>query len=303
MPQFAYYQKKFMPLSEARLNLMTNFMHYGTGVFEGIRGNWNEERKQIYLFRLKEHYERLFAGCRMLKIDLPYTTDELCKITVELVKQSDLKENIYIRPVAYKSSETMGVRLHNLESDFFAFVMPWGRYLDTDKCRVGVSSWRRPGGNFASPQSKICGGYVNSAFAKTEAHDNGYDEAILLNEYGRVSEGSGENIFLVINGKLVTPSIYENILVGITRNTIIELAKDELGIETEERPIERTELYTAQEAFFTGTAAHVAPIAEIDHRLVGDGEIGPISKKLQALYYDVIEGRNPKYMQWCTPVY
>ena len=303
MPQFAYYQKKFMPLSEARLNLMTNFMHYGTGVFEGIRGNWNEERKQIYLFRLKEHYERLFAGCRMLKIDLPYTTDELCKITVELVKQRDLKENIYIRPVAYKSSETMGVRLHNLESDFFAFVMPWGRYLDTDKCRVGVSSWRRPGGNFASPQSKICGGYVNSAFAKTEAHDNGYDEAILLNEYGRVSEGSGENIFLVINGKLVTPSIYENILVGITRNTIIELAKDELGIETEERPIERTELYTAQEAFFTGTAAHVAPIAEIDHRLVGDGEIGPISKKLQALYYDVIEGRNPKYMQWCTPVY
>ncbi|MDD5701573.1 MAG: branched-chain amino acid transaminase [Dehalococcoidales bacterium] len=303
MPQFAYYQKKFMPLSEARLNLMTNFMHYGTGAFEGIRGNWNEERKQIYLFRLKEHYERLFASGKMLKIDLPYTTDELCKITVELVKQSDLKENIYIRPVAYKSSETMGVRLHNLESDFFAFVMPWGRYLDTDKCRVGVSSWRRPGGNFASPQSKICGGYVNSAFAKTEAHDNGYDEAILLNEYGRVSEGSGENIFLVINGKLVTPGIYENILVGITRNTIIELAKDELGIETEERPIERTELYTSQEAFFTGTAAHVAPIAEIDHRLVGDGEIGPISKKLQALYYDVIEGRNPKYMQWCTPVY
>jgi branched-chain amino acid aminotransferase len=303
MPQYAFFQKQFIPLSEAKIGLMTNFIHYGTGAFEGIRGNWNEGQKQIYLFRLKEHFERLLNGCKVLKIDLPYSVEDLCRQTVELVARSGFKENVYIRPVAYKSTEAMGVRLHNLEADYFSFVMPWGRYLDTDKCRVGVSSWRRPGGNFASPQSKITGGYINSAFAKTEAHDNGYDEAIVLNEYGRVAEGSGENIFLVIDGKLVTPGIYENILTGITRNSVIQIAKKELGIETLERPVERTELYVAKEAFFTGTAAHIAPIAEVDHRLVGDGEIGPVTKELQALYFDIIVGKNPIYVDWCTPVY
>jgi branched-chain amino acid aminotransferase len=303
MPQYAFFRKQFIPLSEAKIGLMTNFIHYGTGAFEGIRGNWNEDQKQIYLFRLKEHFERLLNGCKVLKIELPFSVEDLCRQTVELVARSGFKENVYIRPVAYKSTEAMGVRLHNLEADYFSFVMPWGRYLDTDKCRVGVSSWRRPGGNFASPQSKITGGYINSAFAKTEAHDNGYDEAIVLNEYGRVAEGSGENIFLVIDGKLVTPGIYENILTGITRSSVIEIAKKELGIETIERPVERTELYSAKEAFFTGTAAHIAPIAEVDHRLVGDGEIGPVTRELQALYFDIIVGKNPKYLNWCTPVY
>jgi branched-chain amino acid aminotransferase len=303
MPQYAYFQKKFMPLTEAKLGIMTNFMHYGTAVFEGIRGNWNEDRRQVYLFRLKEHYERLLNGCKVLKMQVPYSVDDLCRLTVELVARSGLKENVYIRPLAYKSTEAMGVRLHNLEADFFAFVMPWGRYLDTDKCRVGVSSWRRPGSNYAATQAKITGQYYNSAFAKTEAHEHGYDEAILLNENGRVAEGSGENIFMVIDHQLLTPSIYESILIGITRNSVIELARKELAIEVVERPIERMELYTAQEAFYTGTATHIAPIVEIDHRLVGNGEIGPVSSKLQALYHDVIEGRNPRYLHWCTPVY
>jgi branched-chain amino acid aminotransferase len=303
MPQYAYFQKKFMPLAEAKLGIMTNFMHYGTAVFEGIRGNYNEDNKQVYLFRLKEHYERMLNGCKVLKMQIPYSVDDLCKLTVELVARSGLKENVYVRPLVYKSTEAMGVRLHNLEADFFAFVMPWGRYLEADKCRVGVSSWRRPGSNFAATQSKITGQYYNSAFAKTEAHENGYEEAILLNEAGRVAEGSGENIFLVMDGQLVTPSIFESILVGITRNTVMELAKKELGIETIERPIERTELYIAREAFFTGTAAHLAAIGEIDHRPVGDGEIGPVTRKLQALYLAVIEGRNPRYIHWCTPVY
>ncbi|MBN1188742.1 MAG: branched-chain amino acid transaminase [Dehalococcoidales bacterium] len=303
MAQYAYFKKQFMPLKDASLGLMTNFMHYGTAVFEGIRGNWNEDRQQIYLFRLKEHYERLLNGCKVLKIDVPYSIDELCRLTVELVARSGLKENVYIRPLAYKSQEAMGVRLHDLEADFFIFVMPWGRYIDSDKCRVGVSSWRRPGSNFSAPQAKIAGQYINSAFAKTEAHENGYDEAILLNEFGRVAEGSGENIFLIADGQLLTPSVYESILTGITRNTVIELAYKELDIRTVERPIERSELYTAQEAFFTGTAAHIAPIAEIDHRPVGNGEIGPVTRRLQELYYSVIEGKNPRYFNWCTPVY
>jgi branched-chain amino acid aminotransferase len=303
MPNYAYYRKQFMPLSDAKMSVMTNFMHYGTGVFEGIRGSWNKDDQQVYLFRLKEHYERLLNGCKALKLNIPYTVADMIKITVELVSRSGLKESQYVRPLAYKSTEAIGVRLHNLENDFLMFNLPWTRYLEADKCRVGVSSWRRPGNNFAMPSAKITGQYYNSAFSKTEAIENGFDEAIVLNEWGRVAEGSGENVFLVINGKLVTPAPSESILIGVTRNSVIELAKKELGIETIERQIERQELYTADEAFFTGTAANVAPIAEIDHRLVGSGEIGPVTQKLSEIYIDVIHGRNPKYKSWCTPVY
>jgi branched-chain amino acid aminotransferase len=303
MPQYAYYKKQFMPLSEAKMSPMTNFMHYGTGVFEGIRGNWNEDQQQIFIFRLREHYERLLNGCKVLKIKIPYTLDELCKISVELVARSGIKENLYIRPLAFKSSESLGVRLHNLEDDFLAFVIPWGPYLDTDICRVGVSSWRRPGSNYAAPQAKITGQYYNGAFAKTEAHDNGFDEAIMLNDSGHVAEGSGENIFLVGDNSLVTPGIYENALIGITRNTVIEIAQKELDIQTIERTVDRTELYTAKELFFTGTATHIAAIGEVDHRLIGDGHVGPLTKKLQDLYFDIITGRNEKYLSWSTPVY
>ena len=303
MPNYAYYNQQFMPLTEAKMSVMTNFIHYGTGVFEGIRGSWNKEGQQVYLFRLKEHYERLLDGCKVLKIDIPYTVDQLIKLTVELVQKSGLKESLYVRPLAYKSTEAIGVRLHNLKGDFLMFNLPWTRYLEAEKCRVAVSSWRRPGNNFAIPQAKITGQYVNSAFAKTEAIENGFDEAIVLNESGRVAEGSGENIFLVIKGKLVTPSVNENILIGITRNSVMEIARNEMGLEVVERPIDRAELYTCDEAFFTGTAANVAPIAEVDNRLVGNGEIGPVTKKLQDTYLDIIHGKNPKYMQWCTPVY
>ena len=303
MPSYAYFHNKFVPLSEAKVGVMTHSLHYGTAVFEGIRGNWNSEHQQIYIFRLRDHYERLLRGCRVLKIDLPHTVDKLCQITVELVEKCGFKEDIYIRPLAYKSSEALGVRLHDLESDFLAFVIPWGRYIDADKGRCGVSSWRRPDDNVIPPQIKITGMYINNAFAKTEAVANGFEEAIMLSPDGHVSEGSGENIFLVIDGKLVTPASYSNILVGITRNTVIELARNELGIETVERLIDRSELYTAQECFLTGTAAHITPIAEIDHRTVGDGEIGKITKQLQKFYFDVIRGDNPKYLSWCTPAY
>ncbi len=302
MPNYAYYRKQFMPLTEAKISVMTNFMHYGTGVFEGIRGSWNKEDQQVYLFRLKEHYQRLLDGCKALKIKIPYTVDDMIKITVELVKRSGLKESQYVRPLAYKSTEAIGVRLHNLENDFLMFNLPWTRYLETDKCRVAVSSWRRPGNNFAIPSAKITGQYYNSAFTKTEAVENGFDEAIVLNEWGRVAEGSGENLFLVENGKLITPSANESILIGITRNSVIEIAKNELGIETIERQVERAELYTADEAFYTGTAANVAPIAEIDHRPVGNGDIGPITQKLSEIYLNVIHGRVPRYKDWCTPV-
>ncbi len=303
MPSYAYFHKQFVPLAEAKIGVMTHALHYGTAIFEGIRGNWNSEQKQIYLFRLKEHYQRLHNGCRVLKIDLPYTIDELCQITVKLVEMCRFKEDVYVRPLAYKSAERLGVRLHDVESDFLALVIPWGPYLDMDKASCCVSSWRRPDDNVIPPQAKITGLYANNALAKSEAIENGFDEAIMLTPDGHISEGSGENIFLVLDGKLVTPASYSNILMGITRDTVIKLAQKELGIETIERPVDRSELYIAEECFLTGTAAHITPIAEIDHRQIGNGEIGDITKKLQQLYSQIIRGNNPKYLDWCTPVY
>ena len=300
MPQYAFFQKQFVLLSEAKIGVMTNSFHYGTAAFEGIRGNWNSKQQQIYFFRLKEHYQRLINGCRWLKINLPYSIDELCQITVELAQRCGFEEDIYIRPVAYNSSEALGVRLHGLDSDFMVFAIPWGRYLDVDKAKCGVSSWRCPN---ELPRAKLTGLYINNALAKTEAIENGFDEAIMLTPDGHVSEGSGENIFLVINGKLVTPASYNNILLGITRDSVIKLAQNELGIETIERTIARSELYTAEECFLTGTAAHITPVAEIDRRKIGNGEIGETTKKLQEIYSEVIRGDNPKYLNWCTPVY
>jgi branched-chain amino acid aminotransferase len=301
MPSYAFFHNEFVPLSEAKLGVMTNFFHYGTGVFEGIKGYWNSKKKQIYIFCLKEHYERLHQGCRVLKIDLPYTVDELCRITVELIEKCGFQEdNIYIRPLAYKSSESLGVRLHDLEADFLVFAFPWGPYLQTDKARCCVSSWRFPS---EVPRAKLTGLYITNALAKTEAFERGFDEAIMLTPDGYVAEGSGENIFLLINGELVTPASYDGILMGITRNVVIKLAEAELGIKTTERHVNRVELYNASECFLTGTAAHITPVAEIDGRKVGNGEIGEITKKLQKIYSDIIRGNNPKYLSWCTPAY
>lgn len=300
MPVYAFFKKQFVPMAEAKIGIMTNSFHYGTGAFEGIRGNWNSEKEELYLFRLKEHYERLLFGSRILKIKLPYSVDELCDLTVEVVKRSEFKEDIYVRPIAYKSSEALGVRLHGLDDDFSVFAFPWGAYLDVEKARCGVSSWRR---HKDMPQAKLVGPYIIAALAKTEAIENGFDEAIMLTQDGVVSEGSGENIFLVKNGKLITPAPFNSILVGITRNSAITLAKNELGLETTERSIDRSELYGADECFLTGTAANITAVGEIDHRKIGNGEVGEVTKKLQDLYVAAIRGKNPKYLDWCTPVY
>lgn len=299
MPSFAFFQNKMVPLEEAKISVMTNFLHYGTGVFEGIRGNWNSEQRQIYIFRLREHYERLERGCRILKIDLPHSIDELCRITIELVEKCGFEEDIYIRPLAYKSSETLGVRLHGLESDLMVLVFPWGNYLP-ETVRCCLSSWRFPS---EVPREKLTGLYITNALAKTEAIEKGYDEAIMLTPEGYVAEGSGENIFLVKGDKMITPASYDGMLMGITRETAMELAKTELGIETIERHVNRIELYNADECFLTGTAAHITPVVEIDERRIADGEAGAVTARLQSIYAEVIRGNNPKYSNWCTPAY
>ncbi|MCE5254515.1 MAG: branched-chain amino acid transaminase [Actinomycetia bacterium] len=302
MTQWAYLKGRFVPLAEANVNILTNSFQYGVSCFEGIRGNWNEEENQIYLFRAEEHYERMQDNCRVLMTDIP-PVDELCDITKELIRRSGYKEDVYVRPLAYKSSEMIGTRLHDLDSDFCAVVFPYGRHLPSEKCRAGVSSWRRHSENCGVPAGKISGQYVNGALAKTEAVRNGFDEAILLNEAGYVAEACTENIFLIKDGGLLTPALSENILPGITRASVMEIARRELGVETIEKRIERHELYNADECFLTGTAAHINPCVEIDHRPVGDGEIGPLTRRLQALYQDVRTGKNKAYIGWCMPVF
>ena len=304
MPPYAFFRKQFMPLEEAKIGILTHALHYGTACFEGIRGNWNTEQEQIFLFRAKEHYARLHQGCRILKIKLPYSVEELCDFTVKLVEKSKYREDVYIRPLAYKSAERVGVRLHDIEDDFLIIVVTLPAYLDAEKgVRCCTSSWRRVDDTMIPARGKITGIYVNSALAKSEAIERGFDEAIMLSHDGHVAEGSGENIFIVLKDKLITPPSPDNILMGITRDTVMQLAKKELGVETIERSVDRSELYIADEAFFTGTAAHVSPIIEVDERPVGNGKTGKITKELQQSYFQVIQGKNPKYRDWCTPVY
>jgi len=301
---YAYFKKQIVPLSEAKIGIMTHAFNYGTGVFEGIRGNYNEAQGQVYVFRLQEHYNRLRKSCRIMQIEFPYTNEELYSITTKLVEMGEFHEDVYIRPLAYKSSEVLGVRLHDLEDDLLVFVAPFGPYLDIEKgARCQTSTWRRVADTGIPARAKITGIYANSALAKTEANLNGFDEAIMLDERGHISEGSGENIFMIVDGKIYTPPPSSDILVGITRDTVMTLAREELGIDVIERDIDRTELYTADECFMTGTAAHVTPVVELDRRAIGDGRMGPITGEMVRLYFDIIKGNNPKYAHWCTPCY
>ena len=297
----AFFQGAVVPMEEAKVSVTTHALHYGTAVFEGIRGNWNEEQGKMFIFRMREHYERLIRGCKILLLDIPYTTDQLCDITVDLVELNGHRTDIYIRPLAYKSAEVVAnLKLQDLASDFTLISVPFGNYLGTDVLRCCTSSWRRVDDPMIPTQIKSSGIYVNSILAKTEATLAGFDEAILLNQDGHVAEGSGENLFMVAGGKLVTPSPEDNALPGITRETVSQLAQAELGLEVVHRRIDRSELYLADEVFLSGTAAHLTPVISLDSRDIGDGKAGPVSTKLQKMYFEVVVGRNPNYLHWCT---
>ena len=304
MPQFAFFKEQFVPIEDAKISIMTHGFNYGTGCFEGIRAYWNQDEAQLYIFKLIEHYERFLRSSRILLMDLPFTAQRLADITAELVRREGYRQDCYIRPVAYKADEIIGVRLHNLRDEVAIFATPFGRYLEKEEgAHATVSSWRRIDDNSVPARAKVTGAYINSAFAKSEAQLNGFDEAIVLTNDGHVSEGSAENLFIVRNGVLITPPVTENILEGITRQVIIELARDELAIQVVERRIDRTELYVADEVMFCGTGVQVAAVTRIDHRPVGAGQLGPIVKALRDLYFDVVRGKVRKYRHWCTPVY
>ena len=305
MPQsLAFFRGNIVPIEDARVSVMTHALHYGTAVFEGIRGNWNEEDGKLYVFRMAEHYDRLLQGCRMMLMDIPYDTEALCSITVELLQSCGYKQDLYIRPLAYKSEELVAnLKLQELDSDFTLIAVPFGAYIEAEGAiHCTTSSWRRIDDTIIPPRVKISGHYVNSILAKTEATLSGFDEAIMLTPDGDVSEGSGENLFLVSNGRIFTPPVSDNNLTGITRDSAITLAREELGIDVVERVIRRSELYLADEVFLTGTAAHITPVGSLDRRPIGDGEVGPITQRLLDIYVGLIKGANPKYKDWCTEI-
>ena len=304
MTKHAFFGGEFVPIEKAKVSIMTHAFNYGTGCFEGIRGYWNEEEEQLFVFRLREHYERFHRSCRILLIELPYSVEQLGEITLEILRKEDARTDTYIRPLAYKATEGIGVRLHDLDDEFTLFTVPFGKYIEKEEgANVCVSSWRRINDNAVPARAKITGSYINSAFSKTEAMLNGFDEAIVLTSDDHVSEGSAENLFIVRDGVLITAPVTEDILVGITRATIMQIAREKLGLETVERKIDRTELYVADEAFFCGTGVQVVAITTIDHRPVGAGKLGPIVKSIRDLYFDIVRGKVEEYRHWCTPVY
>ena len=300
---WAYFDGDFVPLADAKVSVMTHALNYGTGVFEGIRAYWNAPHEQLYGLHLREHFERLHRSCRIMRISLPHSAAELAEITVEVLRRCAYREDAYIRPIAFKRSELIGVRLHDLEDSFTIFAVPFGTYLDIDRgISCGVSSWRRTDDNAIPARGKITGSYVNAALAKTEAVEAGFDEAIVLNADGSVSEGSAENLFIVREGLLITPPPSDNILEGIVRSSILTIAKDE-GIPREARQIDRTELYVADEAFLCGTGTQLNFITSIDHRPIGDGKLGPITERIRDVYFNAVRGDVERYRAWVTPVY
>jgi branched-chain amino acid aminotransferase len=300
----SYFEGSFVPLSEARVGVMTHAFLYGTAIFEGIRAYWNEEQGQLYGLFLLEHYRRMAGSAKVMFMELPGPPEAMVELTVDLVRRNGFREDAYIRPSLYKSTEAIGVRLHDLEHRFLIFTLPFGDYIDTTSgIKAQTVSWRRTSDVSIPARSKIVGAYVNSAFAKTEAQLNGFDEAIVLTQDGHASEGSAENLFMVRGGRLVTPPVTDDILEGITRHALIELARNEMGLEVVERPIDRSELYVADEVLLCGTGAQVSPVTSIDHRSIGEGTVGPIGTRLKGIYFDAVRGRLPAYRHWLTPIY
>jgi branched-chain amino acid aminotransferase len=303
-PNYAYFQGKLVPYADAKIGVMTHALNYGTACFGGVRAYWNDDEAQLFIFRPLDHYTRFLNSAKLLWMNFDHTPESLTAITVELLRREGQQRDMYIRPLAYKSAEMIGVRLHDLAADLTIFSIPFGRYVDNEEgAHVTFSSWRRVDDNSIPARGKISGSYVNSAFIKTDAMVAGYDEAIVLNQAGHISEGSAENLFMIRNGVVVTPPVTEDVLEGITRRTLMTLLRDELGLEVHERVMDRSEVYLADELWFCGTGVQVAAITKVDHRPIGNGKMGPVVTELRELYFDVVRGKVAKYRHWNQPVF
>jgi branched-chain amino acid aminotransferase len=303
LTKHAFFEGRIVPLGEARINIATHGFLYGTAVFGGVRAYWNEETQRLFVFRPYDHFRRLLHSARMMAMQTAYDEESLIQLTLDLLRTDNWKQDVYMRPTFYKADMGIGVKLHDLKDEFCMFVMAFEKYVKNDtNAHVTISSWRRIDDNVIPARGKVAGAYANSALIKTDAVRAGFDEALVLDNNGHISEGSAMNIFMLRDGVLVTPPVTDNILEGITRRSIIELARRELGLEVVERSIDRTEVFIAEEMFLTGTAAQVTAITKIDHRPVGAGVIGPVTTKLRTIYEDIVRARNPKYKHWNVEV-
>ncbi len=305
LPKYAYFQGRIVPYGEVRLGVLTHALNYGTGCFAGLRGHWNEEEQELFVFRPGDHFHRFLDSTRLLTMQLPDTPQELVGHMLELLRAEELRTDCYIRPLAFYADETIGVRLHDLTPAISMVAFPFGKYFDNDEsgAHVTISSWQRINDNMIPPRGKIAGSYVNSALARSDAQRAGFDDAVTLNKDGHISEASVANIFLVRHGEVITPPVTDDILEGITRLTFMTLMKEELGITAIERSIDRTELGLAEEAFLVGTGAQIVPVTRVDHRPIGGGRPGKLTMTLRDLYFEVVRGKRPKYRSWCEPVY
>jgi len=297
-----YFEGAWVPMRDAKVSIMTHAFMYGTATFEGIRAYWNDEQQTLYGLKLREHVERLRQSCRILLMkDVP-SVDELTGLIVETVRRNGFRQDAYVRPSFYKSTRAIGVRLHDLDNQLYVVALPFGNYIDTEAgVRVMTSSWRRNADDALPARGKIVGGYVNMAFQKSEAELNGFDEAVVLTADGHVNEASAANLFVVRDGVALTPPVSDDLLEGVTRKALMEMLVNE-GIPLVERSIDRSELYVADEVLLCGTGVQVSPVIEVDHRPVGSGQIGPISRLIRDRYFDAVRGRLPEYGHWLTPI-
>lgn len=304
LPKYAYFRGAIVPYSEAKVSVLTHALNYGTAVFGGMRAYWNSTEEQLYIFRPLDHFKRFLNSAKLLLMDFDLSPGDLTRLTIELLKAENYHCNVYMRPLAYKSDEIIGVKLHGLHNEISIVAIPFELYISNDtSAHVTFSSWRRIDDNMIPARGKISGAYANSSFIKTDAVRAGFDEALVLTQDGHLSEGSAMNVFIVRDGVAITPPVTDNILEGITRRSAIELLEAEVGVKVVERPIDRTEVYLCDELFMTGTAAQVTAVTQVDHRPIGSGVMGPITTQLRKAFDNVVYGRDPKYRHWIAPVY
>ena len=304
LPIHAYFKGKIVPYSEAKVGVLTNALHYGTAAFGGIRGYWNETAGQMYIFRPQDHYRRLLNSAKILLMKFDHTPESLTQLTIDLLRADGLHQDVYVRPLVYKADEGIGVKLHGLIDEIAIMSIPFYGYVANDtNAHVTFSSWRRLDDNMIPARGKISGAYAGSALIKSDAVQAGFDEALVLNVDGHVSEASAMNLFIVRDGEVITPPVTDNILEGITRRSLLEVIRQELGLTVIERSIDRTEVFISDEIFLSGTAAQVTAVTKVDQRPIGSGQMGEITIQLRQVFDDIVRGKVEKYRHWNVPVF
>jgi branched-chain amino acid aminotransferase len=298
-----YLDGRFVDDDDATVNVRSRGLNYGLGCFGGIRGYLADDGHQVFVFRLDDHVRRLNASAKLILLRLPVSEPEAKELIIETLRRNNVHHPVYVRPMVFSNSVQLAPVLREEDSSFTIYTMPLKRYIDKESISVCVSSWRRVSDNAIPARAKPTGIYLNSALARREAFDNGFDEALFLTERGYVSEGSAEHIFIVREGVLYSPPSTEDNLDGITRRTLITLATEDLGLKFVERPISRSELYVSDEILLCGTGAEVMPVNAVDRRKIGEGNVGPLTRQLKAHFNDVVHGRVPHRMNWLTPLW